>query len=143
LKDFSPRSLAALKKKLFLLRDEERTIIFYESPRRLQKTLRVVRDVFGERKVVVARELTKIFEEVIRGTAGEVIDQLAGREIKGEIVLLVEGRKEKPSWDHISAVEQIESAINDLGITRMEAIKLVAGLRGVSKSEIYREFHQE
>jgi|AntAceMinimDraft_16_1070373.scaffolds.fasta_scaffold07118_4 16S rRNA (cytidine1402-2'-O)-methyltransferase len=140
---FLPRSLAALKKKLFLLRDEERTIIFYESPRRLQKTLRVVRDVFGERKVVVARELTKIFEEVIRGTTGEVIDQLSGREIRGEIVLLVEGRKEKPSWDHISAVEQIESAINDLGITRMEAIKLVAGLRGVSKSEIYREFHQE
>jgi len=140
---FLPRSPAALKKKLFLLRDEERTIIFYESPRRLRKTLRAVRDVFGERKVVVARELTKIFEEVIRGTAGEVIDQLAGREIKGEIVLLVEGRKEKPSWDHISAVEQIESAINDLGITRMEAIKLVAGLRGVSKSEIYREFHQE
>ena len=140
---FLPRSLAALKKKLFLLRDEERTIIFYESPRRLRKTLRAVRDVFGERKVVVARELTKIFEEVIRGTAGEVIDQLSGREIRGEIVLLVEGRKEKPSWDHISAVEQIESAINDLGITRMEAIKLVAGLRGVSKSEIYREFHQE
>jgi len=140
---FLPRTVSALKKKLFLLRDEERTIIFYESPRRLLTTLRAIRDVFGEKNVVVARELTKIFEEVIRGTAGEVIDQLADREIKGEIVLLMEGRKEKMSWDHISAAEQIESVINDLGITRMEAIKLVAGLRGVSKSEIYRKYHRE
>ncbi len=140
---FLPRTLSALKKKFFLLRDEERTIIFYESPRRLLVTLGAVRDVLGERNVVVARELTKIFEEVIRGTAGEVIDQLSGREIKGEIVLLMEGRQEKPSWDHISVAEQIESVINDLGITRMEAIKLVASLRGVSKSEIYREYHQE
>jgi 16S rRNA (cytidine1402-2'-O)-methyltransferase len=140
---FLPRTVSALKKKLFLLRDEERTIIFYESPRRLLTTLRAIRDVFGEKNVVVARELTKIFEEVIRGTAGEVIDQLADREIKGEIVLLMEGRKEKTSWDHISAAEQIESVINDLGITRMEAIKLVAGLRGISKSEIYRKYHRE
>lgn len=139
---FLPRSLPALKKKLFLLWDEERTIIFYESPRRLRATLGAVRDVFGERNVVVARELTKIFEEIIRGTAGKVIDQLSDREIKGEIVLLVEGRKEKLSWNHISASDQIESVINDLGITRMEAIKLVAGLRGISKSEIYREYHQ-
>lgn len=140
---FLPRSLSALKKKLFLLRDEERTLIFYESPRRLMVTLGVVRDIFEERNIVVARELTKIFEEVIRGTAGEVIDQLADRKIKGEIVLMVEGRKERPSFNHISATEQIESVISDLGVTRMEAIKLVAGLRGISKSEIYREYHQE
>ena len=139
---FRPRTLSALKKKFFLLRDEERTIIFYESPRRLLVTLGAVRDVLGERNVVVARELTKIFEEVIRGTAGELIDQLKDREIKGEIVLLVEGRKEKMSWDHISVAEQIESVINDLGITRMEAIKLVAGIRGIPKSEIYREYHR-
>ena len=87
--------------------------------------------------------MTKLFEEVIRGTAGEVIDQLSEREIKGEIVLLLEGRKEKSDWNHISAPDQIESAIKDLGITRMEAIKLVAGLRGISKSEIYKEYHKE
>ena len=140
---FLPRSLPALKKKLFLFREEERTVIFYESPRRLLATLGAVRDVFGERNVVIARELTKLFEEVIRGTAGEVIDQLSDREIKGEIVLLLDGRKEQPDWDHISAADQIESAARDLGITRMEAIKLVAGLRGISKSEIYREYHKE
>ena len=139
---FLPRSLSAIKKKLFLLRDEERTSIFYESPRRLLVTLGAVRDVLGGRNVVVARELTKIFEEVIRGTATELIDQLKDREIKGEIVLMVEGRKEKMSWDHISSSEQIESVIKDLGITRMEAIKLVAGIRGISKSEIYRKYHR-
>lgn len=140
---FLPRGLPALKKKLFLLREEERTVIFYESPRRLLATLGAIRDVLGERNVVIARELTKIFEEVIRGAIGEVIEQLSDREVKGEIVLLLEGRKEKPDWDNISAADQIESAVRELGITRMEAIKLVAGLRGISKSEIYRKYHKK
>lgn len=137
---FPPAARTALRKKIFLLQDEEPTLIFYESPRRLLATLGVIKEIIGERRVVVARELTKKFEEVLRGTAGEIIDRLQGREIKGEIVLLVEGRKRKPAWDHISASEQIEQVEKDLGISRMEAIKLVAELRGISKSEIYREY---
>ncbi|NPV03702.1 MAG: 16S rRNA (cytidine(1402)-2'-O)-methyltransferase [Syntrophaceae bacterium] len=73
------------------LQDLPMTLIFHESPRRTVESLRDIRDVLGDRKVVVARELTKLFEEVLRGTAGEVIAKLEGADIRGEITLLVEG----------------------------------------------------
>ncbi|MDP8214922.1 MAG: 16S rRNA (cytidine(1402)-2'-O)-methyltransferase [Candidatus Euphemobacter frigidus] len=140
---FLPPAKTARRKKLFLLQDEERTLIFYESPRRLITTLNEMKEIFGDRKVVIARELTKKFEEIIRGTVSEVLDRLAGREIKGEVVLLAEGRRGKPDWKHISAPDQINLVMKDLGIIRMEAIKLVAELRGRSKSEIYRRYHHK
>ena len=138
---FLPSAKTARRKKLFLLQNEERTLIFYESPRRLITTLNEMKEIFGDREVVVARELTKKFEEIIRGTVNEVLNRLAGREIKGEVVLLAEGRRGKPDLKHISAPDQINLVMKDFGITRMEAIKLVAELRGRSKSEIYRRYH--
>ena len=75
------------------LADEERTMIFYESPHRLIKTLGQFADCFGpDRRVSVSRELTKMFEETINGSLGEVVEQLSQREIKGEIVIVVEGK---------------------------------------------------
>ncbi|MEA1927868.1 MAG: 16S rRNA (cytidine(1402)-2'-O)-methyltransferase [Candidatus Auribacterota bacterium] len=139
---FLPPGLIARKKKLFQLQDEGRTLIFYESPRRLIKTLEVIRDILGERKITVARELTKMFEEVIRGTADEVLEKISGSRIRGEIVLVVEGRSGPVVDDRTPAADQIKEAIKDLGITRMEAIKLVAGLRGMPKSELYRDYHK-
>jgi 16S rRNA (cytidine1402-2'-O)-methyltransferase len=72
------------------------TLVFYESPRRIVGTLKDIRDLLGERHVVVTRELTKLFEEVIRGRAGDVIGKLESGAVKGEITLLVEGEREKP-----------------------------------------------
>jgi 16S rRNA (cytidine1402-2'-O)-methyltransferase len=73
------------------------TLVFYESPRRIVDALRDVREILGERRVAVTRELTKVFEEVIRGAAGEVIAKLEGGVVKGEITLLVEGAPERPA----------------------------------------------
>ncbi len=78
------------QKKLKSLVDEERTIVLYESPYRLMKLLEEIKQYFGpERKVSVARELTKIYEEVVRGTIDEVIEYFTGKKIKGEIVVVI------------------------------------------------------
>jgi 16S rRNA (cytidine1402-2'-O)-methyltransferase len=141
---FLPSASAARGKKLYSLLAEERTMIFYESPRRILATLREVEKIFGDRPVVVARELTKIYEEFIRGTAAEVSRKLKDKEkIKGEIVLLLAGRTTPPDWSGITPADQIERAIRDLKISRMEAIKLVAELRGLPKSAVYRDFHRK
>lgn len=141
---FLPSSPAARRKKLFSLLAEERTLIFYESPRRILATLKDVEVIFGDRPVVAARELTKIHEEFLRGTAAEVAGNLKEREaVKGEIVLLLAGRIEPPDWSKVSPSDQIEEVRSELKITRMEAIKLVAELRGTPKSEIYRQYHRE
>ncbi len=141
---FLPSSAAARRKKLYSLLGEERTMIFYESPRRILAALKEVEKIFDDRPVVVARELTKIYEEFIRGSAPEVSRKLKEREkIKGEIVLLLSGRTAPPDWTRITPSQQIEGAMKELGITRMEAIKLVADLRGLPKSEIYRDYHRE
>ena len=75
------------------LADEERTIIILESPHRILRTLRDVEEYFGDRYVVVAREISKIYEEIIRGNASDLIDKLEKKPIKGEIVLMVEGKE--------------------------------------------------
>lgn len=139
---FLPPRKTALRKKMFLLQAEDRTLIFFESPRRLLATLGEIRHVLGERNVVVARELTKKFEEIIRGEISTVISLLEEREIRGEIVLLVEGAGAKPVEAVGSAAQQVKDAERELEISRMEAIKLVAGLRGRSKSEVYKEYHR-
>ncbi len=136
---FLPSAFAARRKRLYSLLAEERTMIFYESPRRILATLGEVATIFGARPVVLARELTKIHEEFLRGSAAAVAGQLQEREkIKGEIVLLLAGRSGPPDWTGTSPAGQIEEAVRSLGISRMEAIKLVAELRGLPKSEIYR-----
>ena len=118
------------------LAGETATLIFYEAPHRILETLEAIERVLGPRPVVVARELTKIHEEFVRGTAAEVRAQLASREsIKGEITLLI-GKAEEPAAD----ARPLEEAVADLeraGTPRMDAIKQVARRRGLSKREVY------
>jgi 16S rRNA (cytidine1402-2'-O)-methyltransferase len=80
------------KKKLQAICQEDRTVIFYESPHRILRTLRELQDLAGQRRVVVARELTKKFEEITRGTVAEVLQRLSERQIKGEFVVVLEGK---------------------------------------------------
>lgn len=89
---FLPKKPGKRKKTLERLQKEQGTIIIYESPFRLIKTLAEIKEILGERKVAVCRELTKKFEEIIRGRIGEVIERLKDRVIKGEIVLVVSGQ---------------------------------------------------
>lgn len=83
------------RKQLERLREEERTIILYESPHRFAKTLDDMVDILGRRRLVVARELTKMFEEIIRGTPETIKERLGQRKLKGELVVLIEGRPKK------------------------------------------------
>jgi len=92
---FLPAKSARRQSMLRDLKDMPMTLVFYESPRRIVESLRDIRDVLGERQVVVARELTKLFEEVLRGPVGEVIGRLEGADIRGEITLLVRGAGER------------------------------------------------
>ena len=88
---FVPRKTAKRRKLFLSLEAQQRTLVFYESPRRLITTLQDLLQVLGDRQIVVARELTKMFEEIVRGNTSEVIDLFEGKTIKGEITILVEG----------------------------------------------------
>jgi len=140
---FLPAKQGQRRTALEALRDEPATLIFYEAPHRIVKTLADVIETLGDRPVVVARELTKLHEELLRGSARQALDELNGRErIKGEIVLLV-GRGESPAQaEQAPLAERVAELIAD-GVGRMDAIKQAARERGVSKREAYRELEAE
>ncbi|HEY0794305.1 MAG TPA: 16S rRNA (cytidine(1402)-2'-O)-methyltransferase [Acidisarcina sp.] len=126
--------------------DNAVTLIFYEAPHRIIDTLADVTAIWGsECRVVVARELTKIYEEFLRGTADTVRANLAGRDrIRGEITLLVEAKhhaENAPST--ISITERIAALAGAEGLDEKEALKRIARERGISKSEAYRELQRE
>lgn len=114
------------------------TLIFYEAPHRIKNTLNNMYQVFGDRKICLARELSKLYEEYIRGTIGEVADQVDS--IKGEIVLIVEGNTQKVDYNDLDILEHVNLYIED-GLTEKDAIKKVAKERNVAKSIIYKEYH--
>ncbi len=122
------------------------TLVCYEAPHRILEALEDVERVWGAAcKVVVARELTKLHEEFLRGTATEVREQLAGRDrIRGEIVLLVDAQ---PAAATGAAAVSVQDRIAELketeGLDEMDALKRIARERGVSKSEAYRELQRE
>ena len=110
------------------------TVIFYEAPHRIEETLKDMLSVFGNRKIVLARELTKTFEEYARGTIEEILLELP---TKGEMVLIVEGFKEKSKIDN--PFQKIDELIS-LGYKPNDAIKEVAKLTNSNKSELYKGY---
>lgn len=127
------------EKELLTIRDLKDTIIFYESPLRLKDTIILMEQILGNREVVIARELTKKYEEYIRGTLAEVC-QLE-LQLKGEIVIIIKGASQ--SYLQMDLNKQpLESHFNyyvNKGIEEKEAMKMVAKDRNVSKSEIYKQ----
>lgn len=138
----------AKKKKrdeLMLLKDREETLIFYEAPHRILDTLSAVKEIFGDRKISLSRELTKLYEQHLRGTVSEVLDTFKEKAPKGEFVLVVSGK----SQDEIR--QEIEKTYVDMtikehllaemeeGLSKKEAVQKVAKLRGIPKKEVYRE----
>jgi 16S rRNA (cytidine1402-2'-O)-methyltransferase len=122
------------------------TLVIYEAPHRILETLADVEAVWGESaRVVVARELTKLHEEFLRGTAREVRLALAARErIRGEIVLLIDAPPvAQPANAGGSVVQQVSQLMEAEGLDEKDALKRVARERGVSKSEVYRELQRE
>ena len=131
------------EKELKKLVDYKETLIFYESPLRILETLKSIEKVMGDREVVVARELTKKYEEYLRGNASEIIKMVEN--IKGEIVLLVEGAKEDSVLKELNDKTILEHYDFYLfqKIDTMDAMKKVAKDRGISKSDVYSEVNKK
>lgn len=114
------------------------TIIFYEAPHRIQKTLEYMLQVFGNRKITIHREISKLHEEICRGTIQELIPIVS--KLKGEFVLVVDGNHDVVDYSSMSVLEHVRLYLDD-GMSEKDAIKLVAKERGVAKSIIYKEYH--
>ena len=130
------------KKELEDLKKYKETLVFYESPHRIKKTLMLLLEYFGNRPMALCRELTKKHEEIIRGNIQEILGIVDT--IKGEMVLVVEGNKqiEEPIEFDLPLKEQVENYIQQ-GMSSKEAIKKVAKERSLPKNEVYSAYHIE
>lgn len=125
------------------------TLIFYEAPHRIEKTLAAIREAWGNRRAVLARELTKRYEEFVRGTLDELVAWLETGEARGEFCLIVEGytgpEEEEETvawWQTLSVVEHVDR-YGEQGLSKKEAIKQAADDRGVAKRDVYNEYHRD
>jgi len=142
---FLPPKSGARRRELEKIRNSSDTEIFYEAPHRIRETLEDVTEALGtNRPVVVARELTKIHEEFLRGTVGEVLSSLNNRgEIKGEITLLIgPAAEDQVSLNPVSVRERVNQIVREEKVDEKSALKKVAKERGISKSEVYREWQR-
>ena len=131
------------KEKLESLKYETKTLIFYEAPHKLKTTLEIIYEIFGERKIVLARELTKIHEEFIRGNISEILEKV--EVMKGEFVILIEGSIEskadiQKSKINDQTLEEHYEMYERQGLEKKEIIKKIAKDRNVNKNEIYQYF---
>jgi 16S rRNA (cytidine1402-2'-O)-methyltransferase len=133
------------------LKNREETILLYEAPHRLKETLRALSEqVEGTRKIVLARELTKRFEEFLRGTLEEAVNWVQSNNIRGEFCIVLEGNDgsdveevEADWWDGLSVSEHVSELIEKKGIRSKEAIREVAKERSMSRRDVYQVFHVE
>jgi probable S-adenosylmethionine-dependent methyltransferase, YraL family len=123
------------KKELQALKNHQETLVFYESPYRIEKTLSIMLEIFGDRSIALCRELTKRHEEIIRGTISEIIPLC--ETLKGEMVLVVEGAKEIEKQDEdVDIIAEIEKRLSQ-GASPKDAIKDVAKTFQLKKNEVY------
>lgn len=130
------------------IKDDSHTLIFYEAPHKLKNTIADMQKVFGGgRRVALARELTKVHEEIMRCTLDEAAAYYDINNPRGEYVIIVEGAREteknaENEWENVSVREHVDSYIAE-GMTQKDAIKKAAEARGVPKREVYNEYHKE
>ena len=141
---FLPRDKKERALVLEQLKNETRTIIMYEAPHHLVKTLEELQATLGNRKIAVCRELTKRYEEKMLSTISDMLDFYKENEPRGEYVLVLEGKsfeeiaeEEKKSWEAMTLEEHM-AVYENQGIDRKEAMKLVAKDRGISKRDVYQ-----
>jgi 16S rRNA (cytidine1402-2'-O)-methyltransferase len=136
---FLPSKAAGRQKLLLSLKDRPETLVFYESPRRLRSFLEDASRILGERQVMVAREMTKVYEEVYRGTLSEVLKEFAEEEIKGEVTIVLEGSTLPARVARPAIEEALELYYREMGLSMKKAIARVAEELEVSKKDVYRE----
>ena len=147
---FLPRKKKEKEAVLTRLKKLDASIIFYESPFRVKDTVAVLYEQLGNRKITLARELTKRFEEYIRGSMEEVLAWTEKSELKGEFVIVVEGTSEanlleaeEDWWSALGVVAHVKHYIERDGLTSKEAIKQTAVDRKLPKREVYQAYHVE
>ncbi len=145
---FLNRNKKERREQLGKLLKREETLVFYEAPHRMKETLKDLHLVLGNRKITLARELTKKFEEFLRGTIEEAIEWSSTSEIRGEFVIVLEGNANPPEeidetyWTDMSLTEHVDYIIEETELNSKDAIKEVAKLRGLSKRDVYQAYHQ-
>ena len=144
---FLPRKKKDKAAELDRIKAFQATLLFYESPYRIKDTLKVIREQLGNRKVVIARELTKRFEEYARGTIDELLIWAEKQDLKGECCIVLDGNSVSADedtalwWSHLGVMEHVEYYIEEQKISSKEAIKQVAVDRKMPKREVYQTFH--
>jgi len=141
---FLPSKTGDRRKRLREVSEIPATLSFYETPHRIAAALRDALDVLGDRQAVVARELTKLHEEFVRGALSDLVSHFDDEPVRGEIVLLIDrGRDDGPDTaSGISISERIEQLESE-GIDQKTALKMIARERGIGKSEAYRLLQSE
>ena len=136
---FLPLNKKNRKEKLEEIKNTTKTMILYEAPHKLETTLKDLKEIIGNRKIVLARELTKIHEEYIRENIDVLIEKV--KELKGEFVLIIEGAEKKEENDLLKlSLQEHYAYYEKKGINKKEIIKQIAKDRNVSKNEIYQKF---
>lgn len=135
---FLPKTEQQKKKVLQSCLQFPGTSICYESPHRIEETLKLIQWIDPARQLGIARELTKKFEEVLRGTAEELLTH----PIKGEVVLLIKGATKDLSWLELSIEDHVAHLMNDYGMEKSDAIKAAAEMRGIPKRQVYNVIHK-
>lgn len=145
---FLPRKKKELTAELEELNKRKETLVFYESPHRVKQVVEEMQNVFGsDRNLVLAREVTKRFEEFIRGTVEEVLEWLSQENIRGEFVLIVEGNAqaenlEEKIWENWTLKEHVDFVMANQSLSSKKAIKEVAVLRDLPKRDVYAAYHE-
>ncbi|MFP3359036.1 16S rRNA (cytidine(1402)-2'-O)-methyltransferase [Planococcus sp. 11815] len=147
---FLSRNKKARQAELEKLSQKEETLLFYEAPHRLKDSLKNLMAVFGgERRIVLAREVTKKFEEFLRGNLEEAVAWVESNEIRGEFCLVVEGNLEPDVlevdewWKELTYVQHVTQLMEQKQISSKEAIKEAAKARGLPKRDVYEAFHKD
>lgn len=144
---FLPARSGERQRALERLRIEDRTIILYEAPHRIEETLADAREILGDRPACLAREVTKLHEEFRRGTLTELITSLSDKPVRGEITLLVgavpEEQRAAQRDTSQSLADRVDELIRQAKLDRKEALKLAAKERGLTKRAAYTELHLE
>ena len=136
---FLPSRSISRKNFLQSVAEETKTLVLYESPKRLVATLSDIESVLGDRRIVVVRELTKVFEEILRGTVRSVIGELQERTVKGEITIIVAGKKQtRPSYSDNDIRARSEQLHSHTDLSRRDIIKKLASDMGISRKRVYR-----
>lgn len=135
---FLPSKHTARIKKLEELATEKRTLVLYEAPHRIIRTVEDMLQVFGDRKAVLTRELTKVHEEVVHGMLAEILDRLRKGTIKGEFTITVHGAAESPKQADIDPEEYLRNLMLHRGLSKKEAVAVAAKELGLPKKEVYK-----